>query len=154
MDVCQAAGQRRRKMSFFRKLFGGNPDSENNIPEIEEEPFIKPYDFYVEADNRHSAEKTFETERPQSVDILQVLDEMELAFDIINDFGVRRKLKKLYSELAFEIDEYISYAGGRSADSFATEEIDDSVYEIHAAISRKDDDSPFEVTIRISEDQE
>ncbi len=139
-------------MSFLKKLFGGNPG--NEVPEIEEEPFIKPYDFYVEADDRHNAEKTFETERPQSVDILQILDEMELAFDIINDFGVRRKLKKLYSELAFEIDEYVSYEGGRSADSFAEEEIDDTVYEIHAAISRESDDSPFKVTIRIAEGQE
>ena len=139
-------------MSFLKKLFGGNPG--NEVPEIEEEPFIKPYDFYVEADDRHNAEKTFETERPQSVDILQILDEMELAFDIINDFGVRRKLKKLYSELAFEIDEYVSYEGGRSADSFTTEEIDDTLYEIHAAISRESDDSPFKVTIRIAEGQE
>ncbi len=148
-------------MNFFKKLFGGNSDEnenydEENYNEIsdEDEPFIKPYDFYIEADDRRNAEKTFETNSPQSVDILQKLEEMDLAFDVVNNFGIRRKLKKLYSDLAFEIDEYISYEGGRSADSSDTEEIDDNEYEIYVCISKKDDNSPFEIKLRICADQE
>ena len=148
-------------MNFFKKLFGGNSDEnenydEENYNEIsdEDEPFIKPYDFYIEADDRRNAEKTFETNSPQSVDILQKLEEMDLAFDVVNNVGIRRKLKKLYSDLAFEIDEYISYEGGRSADSSDTEEIDDNEYEIYVCISKKDDNSPFEIKLRICADQE
>ena len=148
-------------MNFFKKLFGGNSDEsenydEENYNEIsdEDEPFIKPYDFYIEADNRHNSEKIFESNSPQSVDILKKLEEMDLAFDIVNHFGVRRKLKKLYSDLAFEIDEYVSYEGGRSVDSFDTEEIDDIEYEIYVCISKKDDNSPFEIKLRIAADQE
>lgn len=148
-------------MNFFKKLFGGNSDENDNYDEEnynenpdEDEPFIKPYDFYIEADDRHNAEKTFETNSPQSVDILKKLEEMDLAFDIVNNFGIRRKLKKLYSELAFEIDEYVSYEGGRSADSSDTEEIDDIEYEIYVCISKKDDNSPFEIKLKIAADQE
>ena len=82
------------------------------------------------------------------------MKEMDLAFDVVNNFGIRRKLKKLYSDLAFEIDEYISYEGGRSADSSDTEEIDDNEYEIYVCISKKDDNSPFEIKLRICADQE
>ena len=148
-------------MNFFKKLFGGNSDEnenydEENYGEISEddEPFVKPYDFYIEADERRDAEIKFETSSPQSVDILQKLEEMELAFDIINNFGIKRKLKKLYSELAFEIDEYVSYAGGRSVNSFDTEEIDDINYGIYVDISKKDDNSSFEIKLRICEDRE
>ena len=146
-------------MNFFKKLFGGSSDENENYDEENygdndendgEEPFIKPYDFYIEADDRHNAEKTFETNSPQSVDIIRKLEEMDLAFDIINHSGIRRKLKRLYSDLAFEISDFVSYQGGRSADSFDTEEIDDIEYEIYVDISKKDDDSPFEVTIKIS----
>lgn len=148
-------------MNFFKKLFGGDPDenenyNDENYDELSdnEEPFIKPYDFFIEADDRHNAVKSFETSSPQSVDILQKLEEMDLSFDIINNFGIRRKLKKIYSELAFEIDEYVSYAGGRSVNSFDSEEIDDINYGIYVDISKKDDDSPFEIKLRICEDRE
>ena len=147
-------------MNFFKKLFGINSDEEENYDEenygeiSDEDPFIKPYDFYIEADDRHNAEKTFSASGLQGVDIIRELENMDLAFDIVNHSGIRRKLKKLYSELAFEIDEYVSYEGGRSTDSFDTEEIDDIVYEIYVCISKKDDDSPFEVTIKISGNKE
>ncbi len=148
-------------MNFFKKLFGGNSNENENYNDEnydefsqDDEPFIKPYDFFIEADERRNAEIIFGSRSPQNVDILQKLEEMELSFDIINDLGIKRKLKKLYSELAFEIDEYVSYAGGRSVNSFDTEEVDDINYGIYVDISKKDDDSPFEIKLKICADQE
>ena len=118
----------------------------------EEEPFIKPYDFYVEADSRYNAEKTLTTENVRGIDILKVLEEMNLAYDVINYLGVRKKLKRLFDDLAFDISEYVSYEGGRSVVNSAYDEIDDVKLEITVEISKQSDNSPFEVTVRINED--
>lgn len=139
-------------MGFFDRFFKNNNDDEDieNI-ETEEEPFIKPYDFFVEADQRYNAEKTIETQSVQGLDILNVLEEMDLAFDVINYLGVRKKLKKLFERLAFDIDEYVSYEGGKSVDGSDYDEIDDVELEIYVGISRQADNLPFVVTVRISE---
>ena len=129
---------------FFKKYDNGNS-------EIEEEPFIKPYDFFIEADERCNAEKTVEIGNIRSLDILKVLEEMELSYDIINYLSVRKKLKRLFDGLAFDIDEYVSYEGGRSVEGSDTDEIDDVELEIYVEISRESDNSPFVVTVKISE---
>ena len=135
-------------MGIFDRFFK-KPDNDHS--EIEEEPFIKPYDFFIEADDRCNAEKTVETENIRSLDILKVLEEMELSYDIINYLSVRKKLKRLFDELAFDIDEYVSYEDGRSIEGSDSDEIDDVELEIYVGISRQSDNSPFVVTVRISE---
>ena len=135
-------------MGIFDRFFK-KPDNDNS--EIEEEPFIQPYDFFIEADDRCNAEKTVETENIRSLDIMKVLEEMELSYDIINYLSVRKKLKRLFDELAFDIDEYVSYEDGRSIEGSDSDEIDDVELEIYVGISRQSDNSPFVVTVRISE---
>ncbi|MDE7279027.1 MAG: hypothetical protein K2N26_04795, partial [Oscillospiraceae bacterium] len=95
-------------------------DTEND----EEKPFIEPYDFCIEADERFHDEKIIETEDIRGVDILTALEEMDLAFDVVNHFGIRRKLKRMFDDLAFEIGEFVTYQGGRSIENSFTEEID------------------------------
>lgn len=129
---------------FFRK-------DKNDVPEIEEETFITPYDFFIEADQRYNAEKAVEIENIRSLDILKILEEMELSYDIINYLGIRKKLKKLFDQLAFDIDEYVSYEGGRSVEGSDSDEIDDVELEIYVGISKQSDNSPFVVTVKISE---
>ena len=135
-------------MGIFDRFFKKQNDPE---PGIEEEPFIKPYDFFIEADERYNAEKTVETENVRGLDILKVLEEMELSFDVINYFGVRKKLKRLFDDLAFDIGEYVSYECGRTAQGSDYDEIDDVELEIHVEISKQSDNSPFVVSVAISE---
>lgn len=135
-------------MGIFDRFFKKQNNSE---PETPEEPFIKPYDFFIEADERYNAEKTVETENVRGLDILKVLEEMELSFDVINYFGVRKRLKRLFDDLAFDIGEYVSYEGGRSVEGSANDEIDDKELEIHVEISKQSDNSPFVVSVAISE---
>lgn len=115
-----------------------------------EDPFIKPYDFFIEADERFSDEKVIETEDIRGVDILDVFDEMELAEDIKVNFSIRRKLKRMFEDLAFEIGEYVTYNGGREIENDFTEEIDDREFLISVKISRSSDYEPFVLTIKIS----
>lgn len=116
---------------------------------VEDAPFIEPYDFCIEADERFSDEKIIETENIRGVDILAAFEEMDLAFDVVNHFGIRRKLKKMYDELAFEIGEYVTYEGGREIENDFTEEIDDRIFCVSVKISRNSDHEPFTLVIRI-----
>lgn len=134
---------------FFAKLKKGNGGEE--VPENSEDtPFIEPYDFCIEADERFRDEKVIETEDIRGVDILVVLEEMDLAFDVVNHFGIRRKLKKMFDDLAFEIGEYISYEGGRSIENSFEEEIDERTFEVSAEISKASDSDPFRLTVAVS----
>lgn len=134
---------------FFAKLKKGNGGEE--VPENSEDtPFIEPYDFCIEADERFRDEKVIETEDIRGVDILAVLEEMDLAFDVVNHFGIRRKLKKMFDDLAFEIGEYISYEGGRSIENSFEEEIDERTFEVSAEISKASDSDPFRLTVAVS----
>ncbi|MDE6599243.1 MAG: hypothetical protein K2K34_04095, partial [Oscillospiraceae bacterium] len=90
------------------------PEPAENTENDEEKPFIEPYDFCIEADERFSDEKIIETEDIRGVDILAALEEMDLAFDVVNHFGIRRKLKRMFDDLSFEIGEFVTYQGGRS----------------------------------------
>lgn len=117
---------------------------------VEDTPFIEPYDFCIEADERFHDEKVIETENIRGVDILAVLEEMNLAFDVVNHFGIRRKLKKMFDELSFEIGEYVSYEGGREIENDFTEEIDDRVFCVSVKISKGSDHEPFILVILIS----
>ena len=136
---------------FLAKLF---PHSDNapafEDDGLEDDPFIKPFDFYIEADSRYNDEKTFTAENVRSLDILKVLEEMDLSYDVINYLGVRKKLKRLFDDLAFDISEYVTYEGGRSVENFAYEEIDDVELEISVYISKQSDNSDFVVSIKIS----
>ncbi len=137
-------------LDTFKNIFGGK--SEEQIEKFEEEtPFIKPYDFFIEADERFTDEKIIKTEDIRSLDPVHILEEMDLCDDVKNNWGVRRKLKKLFDDLAFEIGEYVSYDGGRSIESFVTEEIDERELEISVGISRNSDTEPFEAVISIKE---
>lgn len=134
---------------FFAKLKKGNGGEE--VPENSEDtPFIEPYDFCIEADERFRDEKVIETEDIRGMDILAVLEEMDLAFDVVNHFGIRRKLKKMFDDLAFEIGEYISYGGGRSIENSFEEEIDERTFEVSAEISKASDSDPFRLTVAVS----
>ncbi len=126
-------------------------DNEDETEDGEEEPFIKPYDFYIEADERYDASKTVETEDIRALDPLEVLESMELCFEVINHSGVRRKLKRLFDDLAFEVGEYVTYNGGRSVSGSVTEEIDERELEISVEISRASDSEPFTAEITISQ---
>lgn len=132
------------------KIFDGNYDyiAENDMEE--EEPFIEPYDFFIEADERFNDEKVIETEDIRGVDILAVLDEMELIDDIKVNFVIRRKLKKMFGELSFEIGEYDTYNGERSIENSFTEEIDEREFEISVEIIRNSDYEPFKLTLRVN----
>lgn len=135
-------------MGLFDWLF---KKSDEDDFEEEDEPFIKPYDFYVEADNRYNDEKIITTENVRGIDILKALDEMDLAYDVINYLGVRKKLKRLFDDLAFDISEYVSYEGGRTVESSAYDEIDDVQLEITVQITKQGDSLPFVVTVSINE---
>ncbi len=113
------------------------------------EPFIKPYDFYIEADERYDASKTVETEDIRALDPLEILESMELCYDVINNYGVRRKLKRLFDDLAFEVGEYVTYEGGRSVSGSVTEEIDERELEISVEIIRNSDSEPFIAAITV-----
>lgn len=116
----------------------------------EETTFIEPYDFFIEADERFSDEKVIETEDIRGVDILAVLDEMNLADDIKVDLAIRKKLKKMFEELSFEIGEYVTYNGGRSIENSFTEEIDELEFEVSAEITRNSDYEPFKLILRVN----
>lgn len=134
-------------MGLFDWLF---KSSDEDYLEEEDDPFIKPFDFYIEADNRYNDEKTFTVKNVRGFDILKVLDEMDLAYDVINYLGVRKKLKRLFDDLAFDISEYVTYEGGRTVENFAYEEIDDVELEISVYISKQSDDSDFVVSVKIN----
>ncbi|MBD5141650.1 MAG: hypothetical protein HDT25_09610 [Ruminococcus sp.] len=122
-----------------------------NNDDIEEEaPFIEPYDFFIEADERFNDEKIIETEDIRGVDILAVLDEMELADDVKIDLAIRRKLKKMFEELSFEIGEYVTYEGGREIENDFTEEIDEREFEVSVEITRNSDYEPFKLILRVN----
>lgn len=125
-----------------------NKKSKDDIEE--EAPFIEPYDFYIEADQRFNDEKVIETEDIRGVDILAVLDEMELADDVKVDLAIRKKLKRMFDDLAFEIGEYVSYAGGREIENDFTEEIDEREFEVYAKISKASDYEPFKLILRVN----
>ena len=134
-------------MGLFDWLFKRSDDDDF---EEEDEPFIKPYDFYIEADSRYNDEATFITENVRGINILNVLEEMDLAYDVINYLGVRRKLKRLYDDLSFDISEYVSYEGGRTVEGSAFEEIDDITLDITVHITKQGDSLPYVVVIKIN----
>lgn len=136
---------------FFNK-FKKDIDTSDEI--TEDTPFIEPYDFCIEADERFSDEKIIETENIRGVDILAALEEMDLAFDVVNHFGIRRKLKKMFDDLAFEIGEFVTYEGGRSTTNFFTEEIDEREFEVSAEISKASDYEPFKLILRVDISEE
>lgn len=140
---------------FFAKLKNRNvvgdvPENSRDLQDMQDAPFIEPYDFCIEADERFRDEKVVETEDIRGVDILAVLEEMNLAFDVVNHFGIRRKLKKLFDDLAFEISEYVSYKEGRSIENSFEEEIDERTFEVSAEISKASDSDPFRLTVTVS----
>ncbi|MBQ7981018.1 MAG: hypothetical protein IJ305_05345 [Oscillospiraceae bacterium] len=136
-------------------LAGGKPKVETADEQADEENeddlIVKPYDFFIEADTRFADSKTFEAEAIREVDILAVLDEMNLADEVKTNWGVKRKLKRLFNDLAFEVGEYVSYEGGREISGTDIEEIDERELEISVAISRDSDSEPFTAVISISE---
>lgn len=136
------------------KIFDGEYDYTDENDMEEEEPFIEPYDFFIEADERFSDEKVIETENIRGVDILALFDEMELADDIKVNFVIRRKLKKMFGELSFEIGEYDTYNGGRSIENSFTEEIDEREFEVSVEIARNSDYEPFVLTLRVNLEEE
>lgn len=115
-----------------------------------EEPFIKPYDFFIEADERFSDEKIIETEDIRGVDIIAVFEDMELADDIKVNHSIRKKLKRMFDDLSFEIGEFVTYRGGRGIENDFTEEIDGREFEISVDISRNSDDKPFKLILRVN----
>lgn len=129
-------------------------DTAEDTTNDEDTPFIEPYDFYIEADERFSDEKIIETENIRGVDILAVLDEMNLADDIKIDLVIRKKLKKMFEDLSFEIGEYVTYEGGREIENDFTEEIDDREFEVSVKISKGSDYEPFILDIRIDLEEE
>lgn len=131
---------------FFNKF---KKDIDTSDETAEDTPFIEPYDFCIEADERFSDEKIIETENIRGVDILAALEEMNLAFDVVNHFGIRRKLKKMFDDLSFEISEFVTYEGGRSIENFFTEEIDEREFEVSAEISKASDYEPFKLILRV-----
>ncbi|MBD5146682.1 MAG: hypothetical protein HDT21_12350 [Ruminococcus sp.] len=136
---------------FFNKF---KKDIDTSDESIEDAPFIEPYDFCIEADERFSDEKIIETENIRGVDILAALEEMDLAFDVVNHFGIRRKLKKMFDDLAFEIGEFVTYEGGRSIENFFTEEIDEREFEVSVEISKASDYEPFKLILRVDISEE
>lgn len=125
----------------------------DDIPDNEsgDGTFIKSDDFFIEADQRYNAQKIVETENIRGLDILAVLKKMELSPEVINYRGIRKRLKKLFDDLAFDIDEYVSYEGGKSVEGSASDEIGDVDLEIHVGISKQSDNLPFVVTVKIFE---
>lgn len=138
---------------FFAKFKSGN-GSEEVSENTEDTPFIEPYDFCIEADERFRDEKVIETENIRGVDILAALEEMDLAFDVVNHFGIRRRLKKMFDDLAFDIGEYVSYQDGKTVENEFTEEIDDRAFTVSVTISRSSDYEPFILNIRVDSEEE
>ncbi|MBD5139352.1 MAG: hypothetical protein HDT24_08605 [Ruminococcus sp.] len=136
---------------FFNKF---KKDIDTSDESTEDAPFIEPYDFCIEADERFSDEKIIETENIRGVDILAALEEMDLAFDVVNHFGIRRKLKKMFDDLSFEISEFVTYEGGRSIENFFTEEIDEREFEVSVEISKASDYEPFKLILRVDISEE
>lgn len=136
------------------KIFDGEYDYTDENDMEEEEPFIEPYDFFIEADERFSDEKVIETENIRGVDILALFDEMNLIDDIKVNYVIRRKLKKMFGELSFEIGEYDTYNGGRSIENSFTEEIDEREFEVSVEIARNSDYEPFVLTLRVNLEEE
>ena len=136
---------------FFNKF---KKDIDTSDETAEDTPFIEPYDFCIEADERFHDEKIIETENIRGVDILAALEEMDLAFDVVNHFGIRRKLKRMFDDLSFEIDEFVTYEGGRSIENSFTEEIDEREFEVSAEISKASDYEPFKLILRVDVSEE
>lgn len=145
---------------FFAKLKKGNGGEKvqeiaedlQGTQDLQDTPFIEPYDFCIEADERFHDEKiieVYDNEDIRNIDILAALEEMNLAFDIVNHFGIRRKLKKMYDDLAFDIGEYVSYQDGKTVENEFTEEIDDRVFAVSVMISRSSNYAPFIIDVRI-----
>lgn len=145
---------------FFAKLKKGNGGEKvqeiaedlQGTQDLQDTPFIEPYDFCIEADERFHDEKiieVYDNEDICNIDILAALEEMNLAFDIVNHFGIRRKLKKMYDDLAFDIGEYVSYQDGKTVENEFTEEIDDRVFAVSVMISRSSNYAPFIIDVRI-----
>lgn len=137
-------------------LSGDKPkaESEQVEEETDEDLIVKPYDFFIEADTRFTDSKTFEAEAIREVDILAVLDEMNLADEVKTNWGVKRKLKRLFDDLAFEVGEYVTYEGGREISGTEIEELDERELEISVEISRGSDSEPFTAVVSISEVEE
>ncbi|MBP1550426.1 MAG: hypothetical protein J6A05_10520 [Oscillospiraceae bacterium] len=137
-------------------LSGDKPkaESEQAEEETDEDLVVKPYDFFIEADTRFTDSKTFEAEAIREVDILAVLDEMNLADEVKTNWGVKRKLKRLFDDLAFEVGEYVTYEGGREISGTEIEELDERELEISVEISRGSDSEPFTAVVSISEVEE
>lgn len=132
---------------FFGK-FKKNIDTSDET--AEDAPFIEPYDFYIEADERYSDEKTVETENIRGIDILEIFDGMELADDVRVDTVIRKKLKRMFEDLAFEIGEYVTYQGGKEIGDDFTEEIDDREFEVSVKISKASDYDPFKLILSVN----
>ena len=136
-------------------LSGDKPKAETADEQADEENeddlIVKPYDFFIEEDMRFTDSKTFEAEVIREVDILAVLDEMNLADEVKTNWGVKRKLQRLFDDLALEIGEYVSYEGGREISGVEIEGIDERELEISVAISRGSDSEPFTAVISVSE---
>lgn len=137
-------------------LSGDKPKAESKQAEEEtdDDLVVKPYDFFIEADTRFTDSKTFESEAIREVDILALLDEMNLADEVKTNWGVKRKLKRLFDDLAFEVGEYVTYEGGREISGTEIEEFDERELEISVAISRGSDSEPFTAVVSISEVEE
>lgn len=137
-------------------LSGDKPKAESKQADEEndEDLVVKPYDFFIEADTRFTDSKTFEAEAIREVDILAVLDEMNLADEVKTNWGVKRKLKRLFDDLAFEVGEYVTYEGGREISGTEIEELDERELEISVEISRGSDSEPFTAVVSVSEVEE
>ena len=139
-------------------LAGGKPKAEPDVEQAEEDTeddlIVKPYDFFIEEDTRFTDSKTIEAEAIREVDILAVLDEMNLADEVKTNWFFRKKLKRLFDDLAFEVGEYVSYEGGREISGSDTEELDERELEISVEISRGSDSEPFTAVISVSEVKE
>lgn len=151
---CIFERERNNMLKDFFAIFKNGNGSEEVPENAEDTPFIEPYDFCIEADERFHDEKVIETENIRGVDILAALEEMNLAFDVVNHFGIRRKLKRMFDDLAFDIGEYVSYEGGKTAENEFTEEIDDRFFSVSVKISRNSDHEPFILNIRINLEEE
>lgn len=151
---CIFERERNNMLKDFFAIFKNGNGSEEVPENAEDTPFIEPYDFCIEADERFHDEKVIETENIRGVDILAALEEMNLAFDLVNHFGIRRKLKRMFDDLAFDIGEYVSYEGGKTAENEFTEEIDDRFFSVSVKISRNSDHEPFILNIRINLEEE
>lgn len=140
----------REKDNMLKDFFAKFKNGSEEVPEnIEDTPFIEPYDFCIEADERFHDEKIIETENIRGVDILAALEEMNLAFDVVNHFGIRRKLKRMFDDLAFDIGEYVSYQDGKTVENEFIEEIDDRFFSVSVMISRSSNYKPFIIDVRI-----